>query len=220
MLPGSLPACAKSVSDGHDAARMKRLFDLAGAALGLCLLAVPMLCIALAVRFDSPGPVFFRQQRVGRHGQLFRIHKFRTMHVQPEGAGPQITANADSRITRVGRRLRRWKLDELPQLLDVLAGNMSLVGPRPEVPRYVAHYPEAVRELVLGLRPGITDRASIEFRDEGRMLDAAEDPERCYLEQILPVKLGYYAEYARNHSLAGDLRILFETLAVLFGRRR
>lgn len=198
---------------------MKRSFDFCAALLGLCVLALPLLGIALAVRLDSPGPVFFRQQRVGRHGRCFRIHKFRTMVVQAEGAGPQITANHDRRITRVGRFLRRWKLDELPQLLDVLAGEMSLVGPRPEVPRYVAHYPADVRDLVLGLRPGITDRASIEFRDEGRLLAEAADPERCYVEEILPRKLAYYVDYAHHHTLAGDLVILLKTLAVLVGRR-
>ena len=198
---------------------MKRLFDFCAALLGLCVLAVPMLGIALAVRLDSPGPVFFRQQRVGRHGRCFHIHKFRTMVEDADRAGPQVTASTDRRITRVGGVLRRWKLDELPQLLDVLAGDMSLVGPRPEVPRYVAHYPAEVRELVLGLRPGITDRASIEFRDEGRLLAEAADPERCYVEEILPRKLAYYVAYAREHSLAGDLAILLDTLAALAGRR-
>ena len=198
---------------------MKRLFDFCAALLGLCVLAVPMLGIALAVRLDSPGPVFFRQQRVGRHGRCFLIHKFRTMVAGADRAGLQVTASTDPRITRVGGFLRRWKLDELPQLLDVLAGDMSLVGPRPEVPRYVAHYPAEVRELVLGLRPGITDRASIEFRDEGRLLAEAADPERCYVEEILPRKLAYYVAYAREHSLAGDLAILLDTLAALTGRR-
>ena len=198
---------------------MKRSFDFCAALLGLCVLVVPMLGIALAVRLDSRGPVFFRQQRVGRHGRCFRIHKFRTMLQGADSAGPQVTANTDRRITRVGGFLRRWKLDELPQLLDVLAGDMSLVGPRPEVPRYVAHYPADVRDLVLGLRPGSTDRASIEFRDEGRLLAEAADPERCYVEEILPRKLAYYVAYAREHSLAGDVAILVDTLAALLGRR-
>ena len=198
---------------------MKRVFDVCVALLGLCLLALPMLGIALAVRLDSPGPVFFRQQRVGRHGCCFRIHKFRTMVVDAESRGPQVTASSDRRITRIGNFLRRWKLDELPQLIDVLVGDMSLVGPRPEVPRYVALYPADVRELVLALRPGITDRAAIEFRDEGRLLAEATDPERCYVDEILPRKLAYYVAYARNRSLAGDVGILFDTLAALLARR-
>ncbi len=130
--------------------------------IGLLALAPLLLLIALAIKLDSSGPVFFRQERVGRFGKPFRIHKFRTMRHEPAGQGMQITVGVDSRITRVGHFLRGSKLDELPQLIDVWAGTMSLVGPRPEVPRYVAHYPAAMREKVLSVRPGITDMASIE----------------------------------------------------------
>lgn len=192
----------------------KRLFDLLGAGLGLLLLAVPGLLVALAIRLDSPGPVFFRQERVGRGGRPFRIHKFRTMRVDAERAG-QLTVGADARITRVGAWLRARRLDELPQLIDVLQGTMSLVGPRPEVPRYVAHYPAALRELVLSVRPGITDPASLQFRHEAEQLAAAADPEREYIEVILPAKLAAAADYARQASLWTDLAVVLRSLKVL-----
>ena len=163
---------------------VKRLFDLLGAALALLLLSPLLLLIALAIRLDSPGPVFFRQLRVGRHGVPFRIHKFRTMAA--DAPGLPLTVGADPRITRVGARLRDLRLDELPQLIDVLAGSMSLVGPRPEVPRYVAHYPPELRERVLSVRPGITDPASLLFIDEAELLRRAADPEREYIEVIMP----------------------------------
>ncbi|QNP60963.1 sugar transferase [Paenacidovorax monticola] len=195
----------------------KRLFDLVGAALGLLLLAPVLLALGLWVVQDSPGPAFFRQQRVGRAGRLFHIYKFRTMHA--EASGPAITVGADARITHSGRWLRRTKADELPQLINVLLGDMSLVGPRPEVPQYVALYPQPLRDLVLSVRPGITDRASIEFRDESTLLGQSSDPERTYVEQILPIKLHYAAEYARSHTLWGDLTIIARTVSVLWGCR-
>ena len=197
----------------------KRLFDLFLAALGLLLLAPVLLTVALWVVWDSPGPAFFRQQRVGRAGRLFRIVKFRTMHPRAETAGPPLTVGADGRITRAGHWLRRTKIDELPQLFNVLLGHMSLVGPRPEVPRYVALYPDDLRTLVLSVRPGITDRASIEFRDESTLLGQSSDPERTYVEQILPIKLRYGADYARSHTLRGDLAIILRTLAALWTDR-
>ena len=132
-----------------------------------------------------------------------------------DGSGPLVTASHDARITRVGRWLRRTKLDELPQLIDVLNGDMSLVGPRPEVPRYMALYAEPVRQQILSLRPGITDRAAIEFRDEERLLAAAADPERAYVEQVMPIKQRYYLDYVAQRSLAGDLRILWDTARAL-----
>jgi lipopolysaccharide/colanic/teichoic acid biosynthesis glycosyltransferase len=181
------------------------------AGFGLALLSPLLLLLALWVRLDSPGPVFFRQERIGRFGVPFRIHKFRTMRVDAEQHG-QLTVGADARVTRAGRFLRKTKLDELPQLIDVLIGRMSLVGPRPEVPRYVAHYPEAVRAKVLALRPGITDWASIRMIDENEILGAAADPERAYVEQVLPEKLGYYSDYADSHTLCGDIRIIFATI--------
>jgi lipopolysaccharide/colanic/teichoic acid biosynthesis glycosyltransferase len=191
----------------------KRAFDIAVSALALLALSPLLLLVALVVKLDSPGPVFFRQERVGRHGVPFRIHKFRTMR---EGAaGLQITVGADPRITRSGAWLRRTRLDELPQLIDVLAGHMSLVGPRPEVPRYVALYPAGLRERALSVRPGITDPASIEFIDEAERLARAADPEREYVEVILPQKLRRAAEYAERATLASDVAVLWRTLGRL-----
>jgi lipopolysaccharide/colanic/teichoic acid biosynthesis glycosyltransferase len=196
----------------------KRLFDVIVAALGLLLLSPLLIGIALWIKFDSPGPVFFRQERVGRGGALFRIHKFRSMRAGAPLAGPQLTVGADPRITRAGHALRRTKLDELPQLIDVLAGTMSLVGPRPEVPRYVALYPAALRDKVLSVRPGITDPASIEYRDESALLARAADPERVYIEQIMPAKLRCAASYVDRMSLANDVRLIGATLRSLWAR--
>ena len=193
----------------------KRLFDIVMAGLALLLMSPLLIGIAAWIRLDSVGPVFFRQERVGRHGRLFRIHKFRTMVSDAERLGAQITVSGDPRITAAGRFLRRSKLDELPQLIDVLAGTMSLVGPRPEVPRYVAMYPTALREKVLSVRPGITDPASIEFRDEGALLAAAADPEREYADVVLPAKLRFAADYVDHASLAYDLRLIALTLRAL-----
>lgn len=195
----------------------KRLFDIAFAALALLLLCPLLLAIALWVRLDSPGPVFFRQQRVGRGGRLFGIYKFRTMHTGAEAMGPQITVGEDARITRAGAWLRRSKVDELPQFLNVLRGDMSVVGPRPEVPRYVAQYPADVRLAVLSVRPGITDLASIEFRDESALLARSSDPERTYVEQILPAKLRHAQQYVRTRSLWLDLRIIARTALAVLG---
>lgn len=193
----------------------KRVFDLLGSFAGLLLLSPVLLLISLIVLVDSPGPVFFRQQRVGRYGKLFRIHKFRTMRVNAENAGMQITVGDDPRITGSGQWLRRYKLDELPQLIDVLVGDMSFVGPRPEVPRYVDMYPSASRELVLSVRPGITDPASIQFRAESEMLSKAKDPEREYVESILPVKIELYEQYVRTRTFLGDISIIFQTFKVI-----
>lgn len=197
----------------------KRAFDLLGAALALVLLCPLLLLLALVIRLDSPGPVFFRQERVGRFGRPFRIHKFRSMVEQAPALGPPLTVGSDARITRSGRWLRRSRIDELPQLLDVLAGSMSLVGPRPEVPRYVAHYPPALRERALAVRPGITDPASLEFIDEAALLARAADPEREYVEVILPRKVQRAADYAAQATLGTDLAVLWRTLRVLAGSR-
>jgi lipopolysaccharide/colanic/teichoic acid biosynthesis glycosyltransferase len=197
---------------------LKRLFDVLVAGFGLVVLSPLLIGIALWIKLDSRGPVFFRQQRVGRFGAPFHIHKFRSMREDAPLAGPQITIGADPRITRAGHFLRRTKFDELPQLLDVLAGTMSLVGPRPEVPRYVAMYPAAVRDKVLSVRPGITDPASIEYRDESMLLARAADPERVYIEQVMPAKLRYAAEYVDRMSLLNDVRLIGATLRSLWFR--
>ncbi|MDO9284209.1 MAG: sugar transferase [Aquabacterium sp.] len=196
----------------------KRLFDLLGAGLALLLLAPLLLGVALLIRLDSPGPVFFRQQRVGLGGAPFRIHKFRTMRVDAPALGPQVTVGRDARITRVGHALRHYRIDELPQFIDVLLGRMSLVGPRPEVPRFVAHYPPALKRQVLAVRPGITDPASLAHIDEAALLAAADDPEREYIERILPRKLALQAEYAARATLWSDLAVLGRTLKTLLSR--
>jgi len=193
----------------------KRVFDLLGASLALLLLSPLMLAIALAIKLDSRGPVFFRQQRVGRHGVPFVIHKFRSMVADAPQRGLALTVGDDPRITRIGRWLRRTRLDELPQLLDVLAGTMSLVGPRPELPQYVAHFPSLLRERVLSVRPGITDPSSLLHLDEAEQLAHAADPEREYIEVILPRKLQCAADYAARASLRSDLGVLLRTLRLL-----
>ena len=193
----------------------KRLFDVLMSSLGLLLLGPALLLIALAIKLDSPGPVFFRQERVGRFGKPFRIHKFRTMRHEPQGQGLQITVGQDSRITRTGHLLRGTKLDELAQLIDVWTGTMSLVGPRPEVPRYVAHYPAGLRDKVLSVRPGITDIASIEYRDESSVLARAADPEQAYIHEVLPHKLALAAQYVDQVSVWVDIKLILRTLLVI-----
>jgi len=193
---------------------MKRAFDLTAAALGVVLLLPLLAAIALWVKLDSPGPVLFRQLRVGRDGQLFEILKFRTMAAATDPQR-QLTVGRDPRITRAGHVLRKYKLDELPQLFNVVGGSMSLVGPRPEVPRYVACYPPDLRDLILSVQPGVTDLAAILYKDESSILGQAADPERAYIETILPTKLEYYARYVRERSFWGDVRIIFRTLGAL-----
>jgi lipopolysaccharide/colanic/teichoic acid biosynthesis glycosyltransferase len=193
----------------------KRLFDLFASGICLLLLAPLFLVIALAIKLESPGRVFFRQERVGRFGKTFRIHKFRTMATDAERRGLQITVGADARITRIGAVLRKSKLDELAQLLDVFIGHMSLVGPRPEVPHYVAFYPAEARALVQSVKPGITDWASIKFKDENEILGRSEDPHLAYINEVLPIKIDFYTEYVRRRTFFGDLRIIFATFGAL-----
>lgn len=194
----------------------KRAFDIVAALVGLTLVGLPMILVAVWIKLDSPGPIFFRQERVGRGGRLFRIHKFRTMRVDAERIGPQLTVGRDPRLTRAGELIRAHRLDELPQFFDVLLGHMSVVGPRPDVPRYVEMYPPQWKDRVLSVRPGMTDPASLEFRGEAELLARAEDPEREYREVILPRKLALAAAYADRASLASDLAIIGRTVKVLF----
>lgn len=191
---------------------LKRAFDLIASGIGLLILAPILIIVAAAIKLDSRGSVFFRQERVGQHGVNFRIYKFRTMEVNAEQRGMQITVGNDARVTRVGRILRKYKLDELAQLIDVFRGKMSLVGPRPEVPKYVALYPDDVRDTVLSVKPGITDRASIEYKDEASVLASAVDPHEAYVKDVLPVKLAYYTSYVRERSFLGDIAIIFATI--------
>jgi lipopolysaccharide/colanic/teichoic acid biosynthesis glycosyltransferase len=196
----------------------KRLIDFCGALLGVVLLSPILFILAFLIRFDSPGPVFYRGVRVGRFGKPFRMFKFRTMVANAEQIGGASSATDDVRITRVGRFLRRYKLDELPQLINVLRGEMSLVGPRPEVLQYVAMF-SAEEKVILSVAPGITDWASVWNRDEGKLLAGSHDPEKVYLEQIRPEKIRLQLEYVRNQSLSNDIRILLATFKVLlFGR--
>lgn len=193
---------------------IKRLFDIAVALVGLVLLAPLLALISLMIKLDSPGPVFFQQSRVGRRGKTFNIFKFRTMALHTDETR-QLTVGDDCRITRVGRFLRHYKLDELPQLINVLHGTMSLVGPRPEVPRYVACYPPDVRAIVLSVAPGITDWASILYREESTILGQAIDPEKTYIEVIVPIKLSYYVRYVQERSFWTDLQIICKTVIAI-----
>jgi lipopolysaccharide/colanic/teichoic acid biosynthesis glycosyltransferase len=197
---------------------LKRGFDVAASALGLVLTAPLLAAIAVGIVLDSPGPVFYRGSRVGRAGQIFRIFKFRTMVPQADTLGGPSTADDDPRITRVGRWLRSYKLDELPQLLNVLRGEMSIVGPRPEVPQYAALLTGDER-AILSVRPGMTDWASIWDIDEGRALAGSADAERKYLEEIRPQKVRLQLKYVQEQSLSTDLRIIAQTVARLLRLR-
>jgi len=191
--------------------------DLGLAVAGLVVLAPLLLLVGIVVRLDSPGPALFAQERIGRGGRPFRMWKYRTMVHGAERLGPGITVAEDQRVTRVGRWLRQTKLDELPQLLNVLLGDMSLVGPRPELGHYVALYSPEER-AVLALRPGITDPATLAFRHEEELLAHAEDPERHYRDVVMPEKLALNLEYARRATVLTDLAVLVRTVAALFER--
>ncbi len=190
----------------------KRVFDLSLTIPGLLVLSPVFLLSIIAIKLDSKGPIIFKQKRVGLNGKIFEVLKFRTMVVDAEKKGVKITTSTDVRITKIGAFLRNCKVDELPQLLNVLKGEMSLVGPRPEVPEYVKFYPDNMRDIVLSVPPGITDRASIEYKDENKILANSIDPVKDYREKILPVKLAYYKEYALTHSLKIDIRLIFITI--------
>jgi len=196
---------------------IKRAFDVGVSLVGLILLAPLLLVVALAVRCTSPGPALFRQERMGRGFRPFRINKFRTMVADAPQRGAAITAGNDPRITRVGHLLRKTKIDELPQLINVLVGEMSLVGPRPEVPRYVDLFRQDYAE-VLSVRPGITDLASLKYRDETAILGAAADPDAEYVNRILPDKIALAKEYIARQSLALDLWIILQTLLAVARR--
>lgn len=196
----------------------KRLFDIVGAAAGLAVLSPVLLVLAARIKLTSAGPVFYRGMRVGLHGRPFRIFKFRTMVINAEQLGGPSTADDDPRITKVGRFLRKFKLDELPQLINVLVGDMSVVGPRPEVRHYVDMYTEA-EKVILTVRPGITDWASLWNPDEGAVLAGTPDPERTYLEKIRPQKIKWQLEYVRRRSFFVDLGIIARTIATIVLRK-
>jgi lipopolysaccharide/colanic/teichoic acid biosynthesis glycosyltransferase len=198
---------------------LKRFLDILGSVGGLVILSPLLLAIAVAIRLDSPGRVFFRQERIGRHGRVFRIFKFRTMVAAAPDLGSALTVRDDKRITRVGAILRRLKVDELPQLINVLIGDMSLVGPRPEVAQFMNLYSPEQRAIILSLRPGITDYASILFRDESALLDGVGDPVATYQHVIMPIKFTYYECYVRDVSLVNDLRIIAMTIWLMLFKR-
>ena len=202
---------------GSAAMPMKRCFDCITAAVGLVFASPLLFFIALLIRLTSDGPIFFRQVRIGRGGREFQLCKFRTMRVAPGTENGSFDAGNSMRVTAVGRLLRKSKLDELPQLWNVVTGDMSLVGPRPEVREWVEAYPEHWAR-VLTVRPGITDPASIAYRNEEDILAQSPDPQRAYREEILPHKLSLYEDYVRNQTFGGDIKILFATLRVVAGR--
>lgn len=193
---------------------IRRCVDIVFSMLGLLVLIPVFLVIAVVIKFDSAGPVLFLQRRVGLSGRIFRILKFRSMshRVGGDRSGVLVTSRSDSRITRVGGVLRRYKLDELPQFWNVLVGDMSLIGPRPEVERYVELWPADLRKIVLSVRPGISDPTALEFFDEEVLLSGSSDPEREYIETLIPKKLAGYIAYIKNRSFRGDCRVMAATL--------
>lgn len=194
-----------------------RLFDLLASGIGLIVLAPLLLVISALIKLDSPGPVLFKQVRVGKDNKPFRINKFRSMKHSTQLEGSLLTAEGDSRVTKIGALLRKTKLDEIPQLINVIKGDMSLVGPRPEVQKYVDHYDKHGHQ-VLRVRPGITDLASIEFIDESTLLGQADDVDQVYLSEILPQKQQLNYKYIRNMSFFYNLKIIFKTLAKIARR--
>lgn len=193
---------------------MKRLFDVVASGVGLLLLSPLFLLVAIWIKLDSPGPVFYRQVRVGRYNRDFRIFKFRSMRVGADKGSLVTIGGRDPRVTRSGYFIRKFKIDELPQLINVFIGDMSLVGPRPEVRHYVDYWTkEQLR--VLDVRPGITDPASIKFRNENELLEKADDPEKYYIEVIMQEKLRLYLEYVDNHSFWYDMKLIFQTFWVI-----
>jgi len=194
---------------------VKRLFDLVVAVLGLVLLAPLLLMVSLLIRLDSPGPVFYKGERIGKGGQPFRMYKFRSMVTNADRMGPALTHSGDPRITRVGRILRKWKIDEFPQLLNILRGEMSVVGPRPESPGYLRHYTPEQRR-VLQVKPGMTGLTQVRYRHEETLLGRCTSPEEDYIKKIMPQKLALDLEYLENQSLFLDIVLIMQTFLCLF----
>lgn len=197
---------------------MKRLFDIVASGCGLLVLSPLFLILAVWIKLDSPGPVFYRQVRVGRGNKDFRIFKFRSMRVGSDKGSLVTIGGHDPRMTRSGYFIRKFKLDEFPQLINVFVGDMSLVGPRPEVRHYVDYW-TTEQMHVLDVRPGITDPASIKFRNENELMEAASDPEKYYIEVIMQEKIKLYLEYVQNHSFLGDIGLIFKTFWVIVSER-
>jgi lipopolysaccharide/colanic/teichoic acid biosynthesis glycosyltransferase len=197
---------------------LKRSFDVIFSLFGLMFFSLAFITIAVFIRKEDGGPVFYRGIRVGRHGKLFRILKFRTMLVDAENLGGPSTSDDDPRITRVGRFIRKYKLDELPQLINVLTGEMSFVGPRPEVQHYVEMFSKE-EKAILNVRPGITDWASLWNPDEGKILEGSPDPEKAYMEKIRPTKIRLQLKYVKERSFIKDLKIILQTLLTILSTR-
>lgn len=196
---------------------LKRVMDLVGGLILLILLAIPMIIISIMIKLDSEGPVFYRQERVTTYGKHFKIHKFRTMVSNADKIGSTVTVGNDSRITKVGSKLRGCRLDELPQVLDLISGNMSFVGTRPEAVKYVEQYkPEYMATLLLPA--GITSEASIRYKDEAELLDAANDVDKTYIEEVLPGKMKYNLDSIKNFSFFGDIATMFRTVLAVLGK--
>lgn len=193
----------------------KRFFDILFASIGLLILSPLFILLGLLIKIESPGPIFYRQIRIGLNEKEFRIHKFRSMYIDADKIGMAITVGRDPRITRVGHYIRKFKCDEFAQLIDVLLGKMSLVGPRPEVPKYVQFYPAEIKKEIFSVRPGITDLASIEYRNENDLLALSPNPEVTYVQQILPDKLKISLEYVRNASMKKDIEIILRTVLLV-----
>ena len=197
---------------------VKRAFDLIFSTIGILILSPFFLIVAIIIKIDSKGPIYFRQDRVGKNNEVFQIHKFRTMEINSESLG-KLTIGEDKRITNFGRWLRKNKIDELPQLIDVLYGKMSIVGPRPELKEYVDKYPEDIKKKILSVKPGITDYASISMADESLLLASYKSPQEAYTNNILPKKLGLSTKYVDNNNIFLDLKIIFLTLQKIFLKR-
>jgi len=193
----------------------KRLFDLVFVIPGLIILSPVFLVVGFLIKSKDGGSIFFKQTRVGKEGKYFKVLKFRTMVVDAENLGAKVTTGNDPRITPVGAFLRKYKLDELPQLLNVLMGNMSLVGPRPEVPEYVEFYPQETKDIIFSVHPGITDTASIEFVNENELLTDSKDPIEDYKNKVLPIKLGYSMDYVKTRSLWVDFKLILKTVSAI-----
>ena len=196
---------------------LKRVFDITVASIMLVILAIPMLIISVMIKIDSEGPVFYRQERVTIYGRKFKIHKFRTMINNADKMGSAVTVNGDSRITKLGSKLRDLRIDEIPQLLDVLSGDMSFVGTRPEATKYVKKYSKEMYATLL-LPAGITSEASIRYKDEAKLLDKAHDIDKVYVEEVLPEKMKYNLENIRNFSFLGEISIMFRTVLAVLGK--
>ena len=197
--------------------RLKRIFDVVAATIVLIITAIPMLIISIKIATESKGGVFYRQERVTAYGKKFRIHKFRTMVANADQIGSAVTVSGDSRVTPTGAFLRKYRLDELPQVFDVLNGDMSFVGTRPEVPKYVKKYTKEMRATLL-LPAGITSEASIRYKDEAELLDAAEDVDQVYVKKVLPGKMKYNLESIRKFSFAGELATMVRTVLAVLGK--